>query len=82
MKTLLTLMVLICTTSCGVTLFFGARVVGPYYRHFKGKIECAYVDGWHTKRTCLCWIIEPGFSNNKTFLVSENDIFCEQQVDP
>jgi len=81
MKTVLVIAALLCTTSCAA-LFFGGKVIGPYYRHFKGKMECAYVSGWHVEKKCLCWIIERGFSENKTFLVSENEAFCQQQIDP
>lgn len=80
MRTITLLLVLLVLAAC-TPLFFGGKVVGPYYKHFKGKMECAYVEGWHVGKKCLCWISEPGFSENKTFLVSENEIFCQQQVE-
>jgi hypothetical protein len=81
MKKIFILLSILIVCSC-TPLFFGGKVVGAYYKHFKGKLECAYVSGWQPKPVCMCWICEPGFSNNHTFLVSENEIFCQQQIDP
>jgi hypothetical protein len=79
MKRLFALIVIFSMCSC-TPLFFGGKVIGPYHRHYKNKLECAYVEGWSDKKTCMCWICEPGFSNNRTFLLSEDEIFCQQDI--
>jgi len=55
--------------------FFGMRVVGPYIRHYDGKLTCAFVKDWRGNRKCMCHISDPNFSINKTFMPT-NDTMC------
>jgi hypothetical protein len=64
-------------TSC-VTTVFGGKVIGPYKRHFNDQLECAKIEGWSEEAKCFCRVADPDFSNNKTFLESD-DIMCEKE---
>ena len=74
MKKYIFLLLFLC--SCSGTMF-GGKVVGPYIRHYKGKMECAYVQGWFSNIKCMCWITEPNFSPDRTFLEVPN-VMCEK----
>ena len=74
-KIIFTFAILLCIVSCRNPLFFGGKVVGPYMRHFNNQLECAFVDGWETRK-CLCNVINNPEVSGKVFIVAE-DKFCE-----
>ena len=64
-------MLALCATSCATQGMFGAKVVSPYYMYFNNQMECAMITGWQDKPKCMCIILDPKFSLDKTFIAVE-----------
>ena len=79
MKNIIFTLFLLTALSCSHTVF-GGKVVGPYYKQYKGKLECAKIQGWFNNIKCMCWITEPDFSQDRTFLEAPN-VMCEKQFE-
>ena len=71
------IVIVLMLSSCTPTLMFGGRVIGPYVKHFHGQMKCAFVEGWFTKKKCMCYITDQNFSPDRTFLAAEY-VMCEK----
>ena len=58
--------------------FFGAKVVGPYVNYYNGQLKCAYVEGWHSRKKCLCILTDFGFSNNRVLMPPDDERVCDK----
>ena len=61
-------------------MVFGGRVVGPYVRHYRGQLECAFVKGWYQDVKCMCWLIDRSFGQDITFM-QVNDEMCKKNFE-
>jgi hypothetical protein len=66
--------------SCASPQFFGGKVVGPYFKHYDGTIECAYVEGWYKDVSCVCRVRDVDYDFNRVFLIAPDEILCKQSV--
>jgi hypothetical protein len=64
-----------CATQSTV---FGGKITSDYYKYFDNQLECAVVEGWYPEAKCMCHIVDPNFSVNKSFLWAY-DKYCTEE---